>query len=141
GARTELLAAVSVRVIADDEIPRYQVDLFPVFVDERRGRIGARLEAEVTRPEPGLVLFVERPGKNLLFDARGITRRPFPALVEIDRVKLLVFLMNRHRFSSFTGAPPRTPARSLAGPRRPLRSLAGALCAPIQSANSNERAR
>jgi len=33
------------------------------------------------------------------------------------------------RYNIFGGAPPHTPARSLAGPLAPRRSLAGALCA------------
>ena len=39
--------------------------------------------------------------------------------------------------SSLIGAPPRTPARSLAGAHAPLRSLAGALCAPPLCGDEN----
>src|SRR5262245_7280437 len=66
--RTEFLAAVAVRIVADDEIPGHEIHLFPVLVDEGRRRVRAGLEAKVARAESGLVRFVERTSQNLLFD-------------------------------------------------------------------------
>src|SRR5439155_7544010 len=46
GRRVEGLAALSLRIIADNEVARDQVDLFPMVVHERRRGVDARLDAQ-----------------------------------------------------------------------------------------------
>src|SRR6185437_5493904 len=46
GRARELLAALAIGIAAADQIALRQEHLFPVFMDERHGRIGARLDAQ-----------------------------------------------------------------------------------------------
>src|SRR5438045_561701 len=59
GVGTELLSAVAVHIIADDQIAGHDVDLLPVFVDEGRGRVHAGLEPQMARAKAFLLHFVE----------------------------------------------------------------------------------
>ena len=96
GVRTVFRSAPAFLVIADDQIARYEVNLFPVVVHERLGGVYARRKAQVTRAKAALVLLVDRTRQNLLLDALRITRWHLPVLREIDGVKLLVLLGNGH---------------------------------------------
>src|SRR5947207_1840009 len=75
GRREALLAAASLRVVADDEIALRDVDLFPVVVHERLGRERAGLDLEKPRAAAALVRLVEVRGEDLLVEARRIARR------------------------------------------------------------------
>src|SRR6266478_6034415 len=93
---TEARPAFAVPVVADDQIARDEIHLFPVVVHERLGRMHAGGEAQMSRAETTLVLLVEESRKNLLPDPVGITRQFFPAAVEVDFVELLVFFLDCH---------------------------------------------
>src|SRR4051812_16872608 len=49
GRRLERLAALALRIVADDEVARDEIDLLPVIVHERRGRVGAGVELQQAR--------------------------------------------------------------------------------------------
>src|SRR5258708_34325531 len=67
--------ARSVLRIIGGEVPRDQIDLFPIVVHERHGGARARLESKETRPVSHLVVFIESSGENLLLDPRRIAWR------------------------------------------------------------------
>src|SRR5262249_57487945 len=46
GRGVERFAALSLRVVADDEVARDQIDLLPMVVHERRGGVNAWIEAQ-----------------------------------------------------------------------------------------------
>src|SRR5215475_15609744 len=46
GRGVEPFATLSLRVVADDEVARDQIDLLPMVVHERRGGVDARIEAQ-----------------------------------------------------------------------------------------------
>src|ERR1700733_9302159 len=92
----EGLAALALFVVADREIARDQINLFPIFVHERLGREDAGLEAQQPRARALLVFFVERTREDLLLNARGITGQRLPAARHVDGVKFLVFLVDGH---------------------------------------------
>src|SRR5438132_6276910 len=79
-----LLAAATLRVVADDQIPMHHVHLFPVVVHERLGGIGTRLYLQEPRAAALLLRLVEVGGENLLVEARRIARRPLPAGFQVD---------------------------------------------------------
>src|SRR5271165_5879266 len=64
GRRDERLAALALRIVADDEVAGHQVDLLPVVVDEGRGRIDAGIEFEQARAAAHLLCLVEVARKN-----------------------------------------------------------------------------
>src|SRR6185295_1266006 len=96
GMGSEFLAAVTVRIAADNQLARHEVDLFPVFVHEGHRGVDARMEAQVARAKSGSLLLAERAGEDLLLDAGRVARRHFPAPIQVDGVELLVFLVDRH---------------------------------------------
>src|SRR5438045_2442163 len=73
GAGREILAAIAVQVVADRQIALDQVNLFPIFVHERRGGVDAGREAQQPGAAAALGGLVERAGEDLLLDAVGIT--------------------------------------------------------------------
>src|SRR6266571_1093112 len=105
GAGPEACAALAVAVVADDQIARDEIHLFPVIVHEGLGRMHAGIEAQVARAKAALLLFVEESGEHLLPDPVRIARQFFPAAIEVDLVELLVLLLDRHG-SSFKRAVP-----------------------------------
>src|SRR5207245_5387300 len=94
-AGAEAGAAFAVSVVADDQIARDEIYLFPVIVHEGLGRMHAGIEAQVARAKTALLLFVEESGEHLLPDPVRITRQFFPAALEVDLVELLVLLLDR----------------------------------------------
>src|SRR5258708_23782115 len=60
GGRLEGFAAIALLVISDSQIARKQKHFFPVFVNERHGRINARREAKQTCPAATFVNLIER---------------------------------------------------------------------------------
>src|SRR5437763_5408796 len=73
GAGREILAALAVHVVADRQIALDQVNLFPIFVHERRGGVDAGREAQQPGAAAALGGLVERAGEGLLPDAVGRT--------------------------------------------------------------------
>src|SRR5882762_10232614 len=96
---TEARAAFAVPVVADDQIARDEIHLFPVVVHERLGRMHAGGEAQMSRAETTLVLLVEESREHLLPDPVGITGQFFPAAVEVHFVELLVLFLDCHGVS------------------------------------------
>src|ERR1700742_2124454 len=103
----EGFAALAFGIVADGEVTRDQVDLFPVVVNERRGRVDARLEAQQPRTAAHLARLVEVAGEDLLLDAGGIAWRRHPSLVHVEAVKFEMRLVHRHHY---------TPRRSREAP-------------------------
>src|SRR5207244_9410468 len=79
---TEAGAASAVPVVADDQIARDEIHLFPVIVHEGLGRVHAGVEAQVARAKAALLLFVEESGEHLLPDPVRMARQFFPAAIE-----------------------------------------------------------
>src|SRR5262249_11181219 len=96
GAGTELLAALAVPVVADDQVARNEVHLFPVVVHEGIRRVHAGREPQLAAGVRARPLLVERARQYLLLDAFRITLRRLPAPALIGLVELLVFLMDSH---------------------------------------------
>src|ERR1700730_1743403 len=71
-ARGKAFAALPRGVVADRQIPLDQVDLFPIFVDERLRRDPPRRNPQEAGAPAAAPLFVERARQDLLLDARGI---------------------------------------------------------------------
>src|SRR5713101_4541540 len=68
GIVAELLAALAVLVVADDQVAREHEHLLPIFVHEGLGRIGARLDAQQAGAVAALARLVERAGEDLFPD-------------------------------------------------------------------------
>src|SRR5438552_1337493 len=92
GRREGLLAAASLRVVADDQVAVHNVDLFPVIVHEGLGRKGAGLDLEEPRAAAFLRRLVEIRCQDLLVEARRIAGWPFPAGVQIHLHKFEMLL-------------------------------------------------
>src|SRR5437879_1102064 len=84
GRSIECLAALALRVVADDEIAGDEIDFFPMVVHERRGGVGAGRKAQEPRATAHLAALVEIAGENLLLDAGGIAGRCCPAGLHVD---------------------------------------------------------
>src|SRR5262245_64174229 len=69
GWSRETLAAIALRIVADDEIAGEQVHLFPVIVDERRRGVFTRDEPQEARTTAALARLVEIAREDLLLDA------------------------------------------------------------------------
>src|SRR5262245_29235360 len=96
GRRLEALAALALGVVADNQIARDEVDLFPVVVHERRGCVHPRIEAQKPRAAAHLAGLVEIAGQRLLLNAGGVARRREPAVVHVDALELEMWLVERH---------------------------------------------
>ena len=96
GVGWKALAAFSLFIVADDQIARDEINLFPVFMRERRSGVDARFETQQSRTRAAPIGFVQPAGKNLLLNSRRITRRDFPAAVHVQRVKLVMLLIDWH---------------------------------------------
>src|SRR5690348_2945112 len=75
GARGKALAALTRGVVADRQVALDQIDLFPIFVDERLRREYPRCEPQQAGSAAVAALFVERARQDLLLDAGGIAQR------------------------------------------------------------------
>lgn len=75
GVGRETLATLPLVVIADDQVARDQIDLFPILMGERRGRIDARRETQQPRARAAPVVFVQSAGQDLLLNPGGIAGR------------------------------------------------------------------
>src|SRR5271168_3453079 len=102
GALGKILAAAALRVVADRQIALEQIDLLPIFMDERGGGVNAGLEAQQPRPAAAVVRLVEAAGQDLFLDARRIARDGLPARGGVDLVEFLVLLADRHRGASYS---------------------------------------
>src|SRR5215475_1135667 len=78
GVVAKLLAALSVRIVADDQIAGEQKNLFPVIVHERCSRERAGVDAQQARAVAAFVVFVECAGDDFLFEAWRIAGRNQP---------------------------------------------------------------
>src|SRR5436305_3036103 len=79
-----LLAAATLLVVADDQVPLHDIHLLPVIVHERLGRVRARLDLQEPRAAAAFIHLVEIARQDLLIEARRIALRPLPAGVEVD---------------------------------------------------------
>src|SRR5262249_38786557 len=105
GRGIEGFAALAVLVVADDEIARDQIDLFPMVVHERRRRVDAGVEAQQPGAAPHLALLVKVAGENFLLDPGGIAGGRGPAGAHVHTGELDMGLVHRHR--SLSGRHPR----------------------------------
>src|SRR5262249_52266292 len=96
GRRRKALAALALRVVADEEVARQEIAPLPVVVDERRGRVGAGRKAQQARATAGAARLVDIACQDLLLNAGRIAGRRRPALVHVDFVKLEMRLVHRH---------------------------------------------
>src|SRR6266851_1211804 len=96
GRRLERLAALALRVVADDQIAGDEIDLLPVIVHEGRGGVGAGLELQEPRAAAHLLRLVEIARQDLLRDAGRIAGRRVPAVLHVDAGELDVRLVHRH---------------------------------------------
>src|SRR5215831_7189670 len=83
----EACTAITVCVVAHDQIAGQEINFFPVIMDKGCGRVFARCETEEACAASGLARLIEVAGQDLLLDSRGITRRRSPTFVEVDREK------------------------------------------------------
>src|SRR6188472_2475513 len=81
--RQALLAALSLRVVAHDQVPLHHIDLFPMVVHERLGGKSAGVDLQQPRAAALFRLLVEIGGEDLLPEARRIARRALPARGEV----------------------------------------------------------
>src|SRR5262249_48618698 len=106
GRGVECFAALSLRVVADDEVARDQIDLLPLVVRERRGGVDAGVEAQQPGAAAHLAALVEVARENFLLDPRGVAGRRGPAGVHVHAGKFKMRLVYRH------GSTPATVASS-----------------------------
>src|SRR5271169_2076868 len=78
GVALEFLSALTLLVVADDQVARHKEDLFPIFVHERLRRVGAWRETQKPGAATAPRLLVEVAGDDLLLNARRITRQRLP---------------------------------------------------------------
>src|SRR3989442_963320 len=83
-SRAEAGAALAVPVVADDQVARDEIHLFPVIVHEGLARMHAGIEAQVTRAGAAPVFLVEESGEHLLPDPVRIAGEFLPAAVEVN---------------------------------------------------------
>ena len=96
GGRLERLAALALGVVADREIARQQIDFLPVVVDERCGRVDARLEPQQPRAASRLAPLIDIARQDLLLDAGRIAFRRRPALLQVEPMEFQMGLVHRH---------------------------------------------
>src|ERR1700730_6011340 len=75
GGRMKWLAALALGVIADNEVARHQIHLFPMVMDERGSGVDTGIEPQEPRPAPHLLRLVEIARKDFLLDADWIAGR------------------------------------------------------------------
>jgi len=71
-------------IVADNEVARDQVNLFPILMNKGLGSENARLKAQKTSAASAFSPFIERPRKNFLLDALGIARWNDPSLGHVE---------------------------------------------------------
>src|SRR5580704_4555944 len=100
-ARGKAFAALPRGVVADGQVPLDQVDLFPIFVDERLRREHSRRKPQEAGSAAAAAMFLERARQDLLLDARGIAGGRRPTGIHVDAVEFEVGLVHGHRSLSF----------------------------------------
>src|SRR6185312_12685272 len=119
GAGGVVLAAVALGVVPDRQVARDEIHLLPVIVDEGRGRVDARLEAEEAGAAAVLRPLVERAGEDLLLDPPRISFRRLPAARHVEAVEFEMRLHRVHRLLLCAGPKPSdttTPRRARGKP-------------------------
>ena len=96
GVGCKRLTTLTVLVIADDQIARHQVHLFPVLMIEGGGGIDARFEPQQASPTASSINFIQAARKNFLLDPVGVTRRHFPTIFEIKCMELIMCFVDTH---------------------------------------------
>src|ERR1700733_3907820 len=89
-------ATITIRVVADDQVTRDKVNLFPIVVDEGRGGVDTGSKAEMPGAKATLVFFIQRTCQDLLLDPLRISRWCLPARAQVDGIELFVFLLNHY---------------------------------------------
>src|SRR5258708_27759667 len=72
GRAEEGLAALALRVAADDEIAGEKINLLPMIVHKGRGGVAARIKAQQPRAAAHLLSLVDVARQDFLLDARRI---------------------------------------------------------------------
>ena len=101
GIRREFRSAFTSLVVADRQIARDEIDLFPVIVDERLGRVDAGRETKQPRTRAALVVLIETAGQDFLLYARRIAGRSFPPVDMSTAWNSLCSLLTPISFWSF----------------------------------------
>src|SRR5262249_12511316 len=96
GRSPELLSTLAVGVGAADQVSFDQEDFFPVLVDERHGRKGARLDAQNPGTVADLVLFIERAGENPFGEAGRVSRNVVESFLEVEGGEFHMALVVSH---------------------------------------------
>ena len=96
-AGRKALAASAFGIVADGEVAGYQIDFFPIFVDEGCCGENARRKAQQACAAAPPVFLVERARQDLLLDAGRIAGRSRPSGVHIHRVEFEMGLVDGHR--------------------------------------------
>src|SRR5262249_15620235 len=101
GGAGELLSAPAPGIIADDQVAGEQIDLFPILVHKRFGRVRAGGDPQQPGATALLVLFIQPPGQNFFGEARRVPGRRRESCREIHRRKLVVRFVDAHGSSSY----------------------------------------
>src|SRR5216683_544829 len=96
GRGVERFTALSLHVVANDEVAGDQIDFLPMVMHERRGGVDAGLEAQQPGAAAHLAVLVEVACEDFLLDARGIAGRRGPASLHVHAGKLKMRLVHRH---------------------------------------------
>src|SRR5260370_7450194 len=84
GRGVEGFAALPLRIVADNEIARDEIDLFPVIMHEWRDSMDARIETQEPGAAAGLAALADIAGNNLLLDPPRLALRRPPAAPQTD---------------------------------------------------------
>src|SRR5579859_1966465 len=105
GAGGKALAAAALGVVADRQVARDEIDLFPIIVHEGRGREDAGLEPQEPGPAAAAPRLVEGAGENFLRDAGRIAGRRLPAPLHVHGVEFEMRLVDGHGGISSAAEP------------------------------------
>src|SRR5258706_11943060 len=101
GRAEEGLAALALRVAADDEIAGEEINLLPMIVHKGRRGVDARIEAQQPRAAAHLLPLVDVACEDLLLDARRIVRRRRPSRAHVECDEFQMGFVHRHGRSLF----------------------------------------
>src|SRR5687767_10731896 len=110
--REALLPALALLVVADHQVALHHVHLFPVVVHEGLGRERARLDLQQPRAAAALVVLVQVRRQDLLVEPRRISRRHFPAALQVDVDEFQVLFWLHAASASWIRTPLNATARS-----------------------------
>src|SRR5206468_8515708 len=115
GAWRKVFAASAFGVVADGEVARDQINLFPIFMDEGCGREYSRRKPQQAGATAAMAFLVEVARQDLLLDASRIAGRGRPASAHIDAVEFEMGLIDGHGARSSLLADSIVPGRRKTG--------------------------